>query len=203
MTLENTAVRNPVDLFLATLRAATAPMHTALEATPLSKALLEENVSLNAYVAYLHRMRDVVFFCEQVVFPLVQEVITDLPRRQKGHLIETDLAQLASQSAAALSTYHPFTTVDVAFALGYMYVLEGSTLGGRVILKHLASRLPVDERFGGAFVAGYGNETAAKWKTFLQQFCTYITDHGCESRTIAGAQHAFTSITQHFDNRAE
>lgn len=203
MSPENTVAPHPVGTFLATLRAATAPMHAALEALPLSTALMQDNVTVGAYVAYLCRMRDVVRFCEQHVYPLVAEAVTDLPQRQKLHLLESDLVQLAPHLPATSGLYHPFATADVSFALGYLYVIEGSTLGGRVLLKHLGPKLHIDARHGGAFLTGYSQDTAANWKTFLHQFCTYVTEWGCRHQAVAGAQHAFASIAQHFYNKAK
>lgn len=199
MLLENTIAQDGAAVFLARLREATAPMHAALEQTPLSTALLREGATLNDYTAYLQRMHGVIRFCEALVFPLIEHVITGLGGRRKLHFIENDLQQLASPPVSA-HTYQPFTTADVAFALGYMYVIEGATLGGRVILKQLAPKLGVNETSGGRFFAGYGKETSVKWKNFLQQFSMYVVEHDCESETIAGAQHAFTSIACHFHN---
>lgn len=194
----DTIVQHPIETFLATLRAATAPMHAALEAAPLSAALLHDHVTAADYATYLYYMRDVIFFCEQHVFPIIETVLTGLPRRRKLHLIEADLAHIPAP-VHSTNSYHPFSTASVAFALGYMYVIEGSTLGGRVLLKHLAPKLAVDEKAGAAFFAGYGKETAAEWKAFLQQFGMYITAHNSERDAITGAQLAFTSIARHFD----
>lgn len=200
MILEKTVAQNGTELFLTQLRHATAPMHEALEQTPLSTALLRPDVTLNHYTAYLQRMHGVISFCEAQVFPLIENVITDLAERRKLHLIERDLAGLTPHGATFSNPYAPFKTAAIPFALGYMYVVEGSTLGGRVILKQLVQKLPINEQSGGTFFAGYGGETSAKWKSFLQQFGTYVIEQACENETIAGAQHAFNSIARHFHN---
>jgi heme oxygenase len=55
--------------------------------------------------------------------------------------------------------------LDEAEALGMLYVLEGSTLGGRSILRALAERGIADPDL--AFLDPYGAETGARWRTFL------------------------------------
>lgn len=55
--------------------------------------------------------------------------------------------------------------VTRAEALGMLYVLEGSTLGGRIILRMLASRGVHDPSL--AFLDPYGAQTGARWRGFL------------------------------------
>lgn len=56
-----------------------------------------------------------------------------------------------------------------ACALGVMYVLEGSTLGGQVLKRAMAERLGIDADSGAAFLDVYGPETGANWRAFLQR----------------------------------
>jgi heme oxygenase len=51
-----------------------------------------------------------------------------------------------------------------AEALGMLYVLEGSTLGGRLILRTLKDRGVDDPRL--AFLDPYGPETGVRWRSF-------------------------------------
>ena len=55
--------------------------------------------------------------------------------------------------------------ISPAQALGMLYVLEGSTLGGRIILRMLASRGVQDPSL--AFLDPYGAQTGARWRGFL------------------------------------
>jgi heme oxygenase len=57
-----------------------------------------------------------------------------------------------------------------------MYVLEGATLGGRVISRHLAAR-GIGPDTGGAFFAGYGNQTGEMWKSFSAAMGAYAEAH--------------------------
>ena len=52
-------------------------------------------------------------------------------------------------------------------AMGSLYVMEGSTLGGRVILKGL-ERLGVPPE-ARSYFAGHGEATGAMWRAFLER----------------------------------
>jgi heme oxygenase len=79
-----------------------------------------------------------------------------------------------------------------------MYVIEGSTLGGRIILKHIHTALGLDENKGASFFAGYGAETGIRWKKIMNIMSGYAVANKCEDEVIAGACHAFESIDKYF-----
>lgn len=54
---------------------------------------------------------------------------------------------------------------SVAEALGMMYVLEGSTLGGKMMKRMLAERCGDDDDL--AFLDPYGKETGVRWRAFV------------------------------------
>ena len=56
---------------------------------------------------------------------------------------------------------------DAFEALGSLYVMEGSTLGGQVIMRNVTLRLGFDDRFGCSYFAGHGANTGAMWRSFL------------------------------------
>ena len=53
-------------------------------------------------------------------------------------------------------------------ALGALYVIEGSTLGGRIICKMLAQQMDLTNFSGMSFFNGYGDQTANMWQVFKQ-----------------------------------
>lgn len=53
-----------------------------------------------------------------------------------------------------------------AEAVGAMYVLEGSTLGGQVIVQSLRARLPNVQPEAFRFFSGYGERTREMWAQF-------------------------------------
>ncbi len=57
-----------------------------------------------------------------------------------------------------------------AHIMGAVYVIEGSTLGGQVISKHLEqSGLIHSTQYGCLFFQGYGPKTGTMWRNFLAE----------------------------------
>jgi len=56
---------------------------------------------------------------------------------------------------------------DAAEALGSLYVMEGSTLGGRLIRRNVQRCLGSVASTACAYFSGYGAETAMMWQAFL------------------------------------
>jgi heme oxygenase len=76
-----------------------------------------------------------------------------------------------------------------AEALGMLYVLEGSTLGGRLILRTLARRGIHDRRL--AFLDPHGAETGARWRGFLAVLARELDDGRLAGDACHGAVAAF------------
>jgi heme oxygenase len=91
-----------------------------------------------------------------------------------------------------------------------LYVIEGATLGGRIITRQLQTQLGLKPESGGAFFDGYGAQTGPYWKAF----CTMLTnnadqddghsDNHCGDRSanesrqgtiVAGANRTFEALT--------
>ena len=83
--------------------------------------------------------------------------------------LEEDLLHLGEtrNSLADLPqcSYLPSPT-GLAAAIGCLYVLEGSTLGGQVISSRYHKSLGITPDTGGRFFTGYGAHTAPHWREF-------------------------------------
>jgi len=88
-----------------------------------------------------------------------------LAPRRRLHLLREDLRALGIEPAA-LPDCPPPELHGRGEAMGSLYVMEGSTLGGRVILKGLG-RLGLGEGGGTRYFAGHGEATGAMWRGFL------------------------------------
>lgn len=53
-------------------------------------------------------------------------------------------------------------------AYGALYVIEGSTLGGRVITKMMQRQIGTDSLEGFSFFNGYGDDTERRWACFRE-----------------------------------
>ncbi|WP_278009613.1 biliverdin-producing heme oxygenase [Flavobacterium gyeonganense] len=80
-----------------------------------------------------------------------------------------------------------------------MYVIEGSTLGGRYILKNITTIAGLDKGQGVSYFNGYGEKTGNYWKSFLIFLEEYEQSYNCGNTIIEGAIYAFDSIHKHFE----
>lgn len=194
--------KTPADIFMQELRSATEPMHKGLEANSISKKLMSPGANLTDYAFYLRCMGEVIKTFDDQILPAVSGVITDSDQRKKYADIQQDLGFLYASGAEKIET-KPFTGFtgnrSLAYTLGYCYVIEGSTLGGRVILKQVGPILKL-ENGGTRFFAGYGAETGTFWKSFMQHFCMHILQNNLQQEAIQGAIDGFTDIGNHFKN---
>ncbi|MHA3787066.1 biliverdin-producing heme oxygenase [Flavobacterium hauense] len=185
--------------FLDNLRTATSQSHINLEALPISASIMNPEVTNAEYALYLRLMYDVVKDAEDNIFPAIAAVITDLKERNKAYLLEKDLKALGNFTE---SSSKPVSSLldnpSIAFALGIMYVIEGSSLGGRVILKNINAALGHDIENGAAYFGGYGGQTGSYWKNFLGMLTEYETENNNADEIIAGADYAFNAISRHF-----
>jgi heme oxygenase len=186
------------ETFLQRLRNTTASSHEALESLPASKKIIDPAVTKSEYTTYLSLMYSVIHDTETLIFPVLENSIPDLHLRQKSAALAADLNFLGANLPL---NHSPLKTTNysanTAFALGVMYVIEGSTLGGRVIYKNIHSALGYTEASGAAYFAGYGGTTGSKWKSFIELLVNYAEEHGCEDEIISGANFAFNAIKNH------
>ncbi|RDI13384.1 biliverdin-producing heme oxygenase [Flavobacterium sp. AG291] len=193
-TLENSTI------FLENLRKATSQSHTNLEALPISSSIMNPKVTNAEYALYLDLMHDVVKDAEENIFPALKDIVTDLDERNKTHLLEEDLKTLGlTKKDVANPLSDSLTNPSKAFAMGVFYVIEGSSLGGRVILKNISAALGHDIENGAAYFGGYGGQTGSYWKNFLAQLTQYESQSNSSEEIIAGADYAFNAISNHFN----
>lgn len=149
---------------LARLRAETRDLHKAVETRPLLAGLMSESLTRVAYTTCLQRL-DQFHGCLEPALSacLGAKAALDLPLRRKSPSLRRDLAHFACEPSPAML---PLTLKSEAEAWGVLYVIEGATLGGVVITRHLARHDWLAEPTGRSHFAGYGARTGAMWAQF-------------------------------------
>lgn len=74
-----------------------------------------------------------------------------------------------------------------AGALGCLYVLEGATLGGQIISRHLSEIQNLSPERGAAFFYGYGAETGHMWKSFRALLTRDVESGECDPEEVIAA----------------
>ncbi len=161
---------------------------------------MSDQVRMHDLQVYLRTMFGFIKGFENVVFPLLANVLPQLETRRKAHLFAVDLrlTSEASNELSALpeSTFTNYYT-NISTAWGAMYVLEGSTLGGQIIIKHLRKYLGESISDNTHYLAPYGAETGAMWQTFLHYFTESATTECNQEEIIESAIHTF-SLMNHW-----
>lgn len=156
-------VPGPVTLH-ARLRSATSRLHIDAE-----RALDVERsfASRSAYAGLLTTLYRVHEAYERALAALdLRAIGLDFAPRKRARWLADDLEALDQEIPEPCSLAHPPQSSEAA--LGALYVLEGSTQGGRILLR-AALRLPdMTETRGARFFAGHGDRNATLWNEFLQ-----------------------------------
>lgn len=149
----------PTDV-LSRLRLETRASHEALEADLDIFSRLASEAGRRDLAVLFHGLHS---GAEAVLAPWLSLLPgLDYRDRRRGPLLDRDLAWFGAPTPAACPMAR---LAGRAEALGLLYVLEGSTLGGQVIRKRLlADGRPLD---GLSFLDPYGVETGPRWKSFL------------------------------------
>ena len=126
--------------------------------------------------------------------PDAAQLALHLPRLHKSVLLRQDLQCLGVSTAGlaqcrALPPLH--TTAEV---LGCLYVLEGATLGGRLITQHVQATLGITPTTGGRFFDGYAADTAKMWHAMRQTLLLGAVDAQAENTMVASAIATFASL---------
>lgn len=84
-------------------------------------------------------------------------------------------------------------------AFGSLYVIEGATLGGQVINRHLKQHLDLTPENGGLFFSGYGRETGEMWKNFGMTISAFAEKNGSDGEIVQSAKDTFDSFKVCFE----
>jgi heme oxygenase len=114
-------------------------------------------------------------------------------RRRRTHLFAADLTALGAAPAAPPAWPELPAVPGTDDALGRLYVLEGSTLGGVFIDRHLASLPGLAATPLRAF-SPYGAETGAMWRDYRAATRARVAAGGDADRVVAAAQQTFAAL---------
>jgi len=128
---------------------------------------------------------------------LPQRLLPWFAGRSRAPLARKDLQALGAQRLDGTAAMPDLP--DLAAALGSLYVIEGSALGGQVIARGLASRHAIGPETGGAYFWGWGAETGARWREFRALLESELADDAAAgARACDAAVQTFEALTATF-----
>lgn len=173
------------------LREETAPSHEALERDLAWQDRVATRESYRALLARFHGFH-------AVIEPEIGRALGDeafLAPRRRLSLLEADLRHLglSEPEIDALPRPSAIALAGSAEALGALYVLEGSTLGGKVIGRHVSALHGFDATAGCAYYSGHGEAAGAMWRAFCARL-DEVSDAAEQARVLASADATFEGM---------
>ncbi len=179
---------------LQLLRAGTATEHADVEQT---LDLMSPRLQRSRLIAVLERLHGFWAAAENGLEAWAERHpadagAVDWPSRRRAGLFVDDLRALGSDGAAVPPVLPDVDCTDEA--LGRLYVLEGSTLGGTFIDRHLAGLPQLADVRLRAF-SPYGPETGAMWHAFRRTTRERVAAGGDAAVVVAAACSTFGALT--------
>ncbi len=184
----------------ARLKNETMAAHLSLESHARLKPLGEGELTMSAYGEVLQRFLPFWEAIEAAAYRRadIAEILPDIQERFLSSKLSDDLSALKMPRLTVAAPQIDWIK-DLPSAIGSIYVLEGSTLGGRVIIKRVMDQLGLTADHGASYYAGYGAETGTKWKAFQQAIHAYPWDDHAADTIIQAANQTFSALEKWMD----
>jgi heme oxygenase len=173
-SMETSTIEQPISI---RLKETTRPQHDAIEANSSLENVTSKDLSKEHYIDILKKFYGFHKSVEKVMeqFPewaaVNEDFGFDITARRKFNDLVTDLKYLgvSDEEIQALPVVADFPDCmpemkTFGHVLGCVYVLEGSTLGGSIISRHLNESLGVDAENGAKYYNSYGGAIGKMWK---------------------------------------
>lgn len=183
-------------MILQRLRQATGERHSALEC---QLPLLDPHLSHADYCHLVSRFLGYYAPLEALLLalPWWDDIGFNYAERYKTPYLLQDMVALGVPNDT-LTTFPRCPDLPlietIPQALGCLYVIEGATLGGQVITKHLRANLGLTPASGAAFFSGYGAHTGSRWQAFGAMLTAVAEQTGGHQAMIDTANHTFATI---------
>lgn len=190
--------KNIVIMIMQLLKEETKAEHEQVEAVSYSTNIMDGSLSLAQYKTIITANYLFNKLVEENVHNIIQSKELgsrfDIVNRQKTHLLLKDI-ELLGIDISELG--YPVIHIDsIEVALGYLYVAEGSTLGGAVIARTLAKNQNLANVAAYHFYGCYGEQTGPMWKNFIIATEATAGMLNNNEAIVAGAKQAFATFGQ-------
>ncbi len=175
------------------LRTATQQVHERLDHSIMAAASFTTIEGYGRFVRVqwaFHRDVEALY-----LNPKLNDLLPGLSARRRLPLITQDLADLGLDLPDAGGARHFGLErgLDVAEALGWLYVAEGSNLGAALLRKE-AAKLGLSDDHGARHLAPAPEGAAEHWRAFTAALNAAPLTADGERRAVAGAEAAFARV---------
>ena len=183
---------------LSELKETTRPQHDAIERRV---DVMRPDLTRSEYRSLLERFYGFYAPVETRLEAIhrATPLLADFAQRRKTANLGTDLAALGLTPAqiAALPLCADLPHLDSPpETLGCLYVMEGATLGGQLISRHVIKTLALTPQAGCAFFSSYGDRVGSMWRAFGNHLRHFEDDPAARQQIVAAAQETFRKMEQ-------
>lgn len=176
------------------LKSQTKELHDKVEASMNSNKIFDQTYTIEDYKNLLQQNALLIAKYEQAAIEVLNEELgtsLELDKRVKAEVMQTELAKLGLQYDPSVQQDN--AGISAAKALGILYVIEGSTLGGNVIARALSKNEAFkDVSFN--YFSFYKDQTGPMWTKFKTVLDEYVTSEEAKQECIDGANLAYGTL---------
>lgn len=177
------------------IKEATKDSHLTLEKQVIQKLkAIRSNADYADFLKYFY-----TYFsqAEKLINPyFTADILPDYQDRRDSSFIKNDIEALGGNINDIPTVNLPEITNQLQ-AFGALYVMEGSIMGGSIIVKML-EKAGITE--GVSFFSGYGEATGQKWGVFVGIMNAQATNEVEEAIAINAANETFSRFAEVFED---
>jgi heme oxygenase (biliverdin-IX-beta and delta-forming) len=158
---------------LNTMRLASGEIHRRLHVHPALRDLLSENLTLCYYRNCLKSFYGFYKPYESLYAGSGHELLSTFPAQRNLRWLAQDLERQGVDVEALRLHEVAETHFEPHHVLAWLYMREGSNLGGRVITQSLERQLLLRPGIDNRFFWGNGHGTAENWRLFREALAVY------------------------------
>jgi len=194
--------------FSATLKSETQPLHDEAEAHEFQRVLLNGELPRETFVQFLEQMLIVHGALERelraaasnvpAVGAVVQERYFQVPRLREDLAFHGGATSPSEPTPAVRRLVERIETAgreNPAALLGFLYVLEGSNNGGRIIAKKIAGAYGPESGEGLSFFDPHGRAQREYWKEFKQDLDAQPLSEADRAAILDAAKDTFRGVS--------
>lgn len=176
------------DNFHAKIKQQTKPYHDRVEKLPLPSKLYSLSITHEEYHLYLKTLYSIHYTIERqlAAFSQWEHYGIELTEYFRRHLIVRDLRVIKADAPLV----HPNLTIEnFAKALGYLYVLTGSTMGGMILSKKVQEIFSLSPyHLAHNYFDAFGDDIHSRFLELMKAIESYLKDYpDQEEQIISGA----------------
>lgn len=176
------------------IKEATKVPHQQLEGVVVRKLKAIRNEG--DYADFLKHFYAYFNAVEKAIKPFItKEILPDYEDRRNSSYLRKDIEALQASITDLPEAQAPAIS-NVQEALGALYVLEGSIMGGSIIVKML-EKSGITQ--GISFFSGYGAATGQKWTLFIDVLNKNASSEEEEELAISAAGNTFAQFGKVFE----